>query len=167
MSSGYDEISDFDNYGSYGHKFEPGCIVRADGSFYEDHITDDEYEPSTLRNGEYSFFYPAENGEKIGTDEYRKYAKRDYQRMVDYNNNHWSYLVLIVETTINTDSGLSDSVSDTIGGVESDGGVDYLKEMVDDLKTGVKSQLSKMGFSDDEINLSVNNAETKKGEMYL
>jgi len=87
--------------------------------------------------------------------------------MVDYNNNHWSYLVLIVETTINTDSGLTDSVFDTIGGVESDGGKNYLKEMIADLKTGFKQQLLKMGFSDEEINQSVDNAETKKGEVYL
>ena len=166
ISSICDEFSDFEQYGTYGKKYRPGCIVRADGSFYEDHLENEEYEPKHIRN-ELSFFYPPDNGEKIGTELYRKYAKEDYSRMNAFNNQHWSYLVLAVETTINTDSGLTDSVFDTIGGVESDGGKNYLKEMIADLKTGFKQQLLKMGFSDEEINQSVDNAETKKGELYL
>ena len=173
ISSEYDEIQDFGMYGTYGNTLKPGCIIRADRTFYEDIPEDNKdddgypiYEVPTIR-GEYSFFYPADNGEKIGTEEYRKYALQEYQRVRDYNNNRWSYLVLMVETFINTDSGLSDSVFDTIGRVESDGGKDYFNEMIDDLKSSVKDQLIKMGFSDEEINLSVDNSENKKGEMYL
>jgi hypothetical protein len=168
ISSTYDEFSvgDFDFYGTYDQKYTEGCIVRADGSFYEDHLEDDDYKPGHIRN-ELSFFHPADNGEKFGTPEYRKYALQDYQRMTDYNNNHWSYLVVKVETKINTDSGLSDGVFETLSSVESDGGKEYFKEIIDDLKSEVKAQLYKMGFSEEEINQSLDNSELKKGECYL
>ena len=166
VSSEYDDMPMDDVYGTYDNKYTEGCIVRSDGSFYEDHLEDEKYEPGHIRN-ELSFFHPADNGEKLGSPEYRKYALRDYERMCDYNDNQWSYLVIRVTTHINTDSGLSGSVSDILSSVESDGGKEYFKEIIDDLKSEVKVQLCKMGFSDDEINQSVDNAETKKGEMYL
>ena len=173
ISSEYDKYPMDDIYGTYGNKLKPGCIIRADGKFYEDIPEDNEdddgypiYEVPKIR-GEYSFFYPSDTGEKIGTSGYRKYALENYKRMCDYQNNHWSYLVIKCETFINTDSGLSDSVFDTLCSVESDGGKEYIKEIIDDLKSNVKGQLEKTGFSKDEINLSIDNSETKKGEMYL
>ena len=166
LSTEDDEYPMDDIYGTYDNKYTEGCIVRADRSFYEDHIEDDEYEPGHIRN-ELSFFHPADNGEKLGSPEYRKYALQDYQRMCDYNDNHWSYLVIRVETKINTDSGLSDSVFETLSSVESDCSKGDMTEIIDDLKTRVKYQLQKMGFSDDEINQSLDNAEKKKGEVYL
>lgn len=166
ISSEYDDMPIDDMYGTYDQKYAEGCIVRADGTFYEDHIDDDDYEPGHIRN-ELSFFHPADNGEKIGSSEYRKCALQDYQRMCDYNNNHWSYLVIVVKTHITTDLGLTDSVTSTLYSVESDGRKDYLKKIIDDLKNDVKAQLKKMGFTYEEINNSVDNAELKKGECYL
>jgi hypothetical protein len=175
ISSEYDDMPMDDIYGTYDQKYTEGCIVRADGTFYEDHIEETNkenddgyplYEVPTIR-GEYSFFHPADNGEKFGTEEYRKYAMQDYQRMVDYNNSEWCYLVLKVETTITTNTGLTDTVFATLCNVESDQGKEELNAIIDELKSEVKDQLCKMGFSYDEINQSVDNAETKKGEMYL
>jgi hypothetical protein len=165
VSSVIDEYADESDYGSFGNKYEPGCIVRADNSFYEDHINDDEYEPGIMRH-EYSFYYPPDNGEDIGTADYKKYAKEDYKRMTDYNNNQWSYLVLKVETSIHSDMGLS-HVFAIIGNIESDYGRDGLNEHISELKAQIRYQLCKMGFSDDEINQSVDNSELKKGECYL
>jgi hypothetical protein len=167
ISSEYDDTPMDDIYGKYGNTLKPGCIIRYEKEFYEDIIDKEDYEIPLLNNGECSFFYPADNGEKIGTDEYKKYALLNYQRMEDYNNNHWSYLIIRCETFVHTDSGLSDGVFDTLSSVESDGEKEYLKEIIDELKNNVKYQLKNMGFSEDEINQSVDNPETKKGEMYL
>jgi len=166
ISSEYDDMAMDDIYGTYGNKYQEGCIIRADGTFYEDHINDDEYEPEAMRH-EFSFFYPSDNGEEMGTPDYRKYALENYQRMTDYNNQHWSYLVIKCETFIHTDSGLSDSVFDTLSSVESDGSEEYLAEIIEDLKSNVKDQLVKMGFSEDEIKTSFDDIQKKKGEMYL
>jgi hypothetical protein len=166
ISSEYDQDGNHDYYGTYGDKYKPGCIVRADDSFYEDHINDDEYEPETMHR-EYSFFYPTDTGEKIGTELYRKYALENYKRVEDLNSNQWCYIGLIAETTVHIDGTLSDTISDALWGIESDSGKDYLNSTIDELKESVKEQLRALGFSDEEINASVDNAETKKGEMYL
>jgi hypothetical protein len=174
ISSEYDETGDHDYYGICGDKYKPGCIVRADQSFYEDHIDIDKedddgyplYEVPTIR-GEYSFFYPADTGEKIGTELYRKYSLENYKRVEALNNGQWGYIGLIVETTVHIDNTLSDTITESLWGIESDSGSEYFNGEIEELKESVKDQLRKMGFSDDEINQSVNNAETKKGEMYL
>jgi hypothetical protein len=166
ISSEYDRDGNHDYYGTYGDKYKPGCIVRADDSFYEDHTSDEEYEPETMPR-EYSFFYPSDTGEKIGTELYRKYSLENYKRVEDLNNSQWCYIGLIVETTVHIDNTLSDTITESLWGIESDSGREYFNGEIEELKESVKAQLSKMGFSDDEINQSVDNPETKKGEMYL
>jgi hypothetical protein len=147
-----------------------------------------EPEYSTYRNGEYSGFKPCNHipfNPKDWAHVSRKdksavikqygslenasyaYAMADYKRMESLNNGHWSYICLTVETTMTTNTGISSVISDSLCGIESDSGDDYFKEIISELKENVKAQLRKMGFSDDEINQSVDNAETKKGEMYL
>ena len=95
------------------------------------------------------------------------YAMSDYNRMESLNNGHWSYICIMVETTVTTNTGMVDTIRESLCGIESDSGKDYINEIISDLKYQVKDQLRKMGFSDDGINASVDNAETKKGEMYL
>jgi hypothetical protein len=165
LSTDYDNVTDDDVYGSYGNEYLPGCIIRSDNTFFEDHIDDDDYEPNTILR-EYSFFYPPDNGEKPGTPDYRKYALQDYKRS-SCQGETWGYLVVKCETQITTDTGMSDMVSDILCGVESDGDKDYFRDIVNDLKSDVKHQLSKFGFTDDEINQSVDNAVKKKGELSL
>jgi hypothetical protein len=90
------------------------------------------------------------------------YALEDCRRLEALNNGHWSYLVLIVETAITTDTGMSDKVWNTIGGVESDGGKEYFNELIRDLKSENKAELLKMGFAEKEIDESLNDAEEKE-----
>ena len=154
----YDHDCDTDDLGTYTEKYQPGCIIRFDKSFYEDHMDDDDYEPVTLRR-EYSFFLPPDNGEVIGSPDYRKYALQYYNEMEDLNNNRWCFIGIIISTTIHTDTGLSDKLVESLGGIENHWDKEsdiYHNEVIDDLKTELKVRLLKFGFSDDEITKTLN-----------
>lgn len=164
LSTDYDNITS-DVYGSYGNEYLPGCIVRSDNTFFEDHIDDEDYEPNTILR-EYSFYYPPDNGEEPGTPNYRKYAIQDYRRLSNLGKT-WSYLVVKCEAHITTDTGMVHTISDILCDVESDDNEERFRDIVNDLQSNVKSKLKKFGFLDEEINQSVDNAVKKKGELYL
>jgi hypothetical protein len=90
------------------------------------------------------------------------YALEDCKRLDRLFAGDWSYIFIKVETFISTDTGLSDSIFNTLSGVESDSGKEYFEEIIQDLKATNKAELLKMGFSSDEIDQSLNNAETKE-----
>ena len=87
------------------------------------------------------------------------YAKQDCERLEDLNNGDWSYITVIVETEITTDTGMSDKIFNTLSGVESDSGDDYINEIIQELKDLNKSELLKMGFTENEIMESLDNAQ--------
>lgn len=159
----YDPDPDTSYLGEYGNEIKPGCIVRIDGTFYED--IPDEWNTSEMKDahyihGEFPYFYPPDNGEKPGTENYRKYALQDYENMESLNNGQWGYIILSVKTHIHTNTGLSDYVQNSLSGIEDhydkDSG-NYKKEVVDDLIDENITELEKMGFSLDEIKKSTDN----------
>lgn len=155
----YDPDPDTSYLGEYSNKYQPGCIIRADGTFYEDHINDEEYEPPEM-NREYSFFIPPDNGEKIGSAEYRKYAIQDYELMEGLNNNQWTFIILTVKTHITTNTGLSDTIQNSLCGIADHWDKesrDHKEEVIRDLIGENKTELLKMGFSEDEIKESLDN----------
>lgn len=150
--------------GEYGDKLKPGCIIRADRTFYEDmpdYDDNPDYEVPEM-NRVCSFFYPPDNGEKIGTPDYKKYALQDYEMMEDLNNNQWGYISIVVKTFIKTDMGLSDEIISSLCGIEDHWDKDseeYINALISDLKSENKAELLKMGFSAPEIDESLNNAD--------
>lgn len=86
------------------------------------------------------------------------YAKEDCMRIEKLCAGYWSYVSVVVETTITTDTGMSDKVYNSLSGIESDSGTDYFDEIIRDLKAENKTELLKMGFSESEIDQSLNNA---------
>jgi hypothetical protein len=160
----YDDTPDTSNYGKYTEKYQPGCIIRRNRTFYEDHIDDDDYDPPRM-NREYSFFQPYASGEKIESSEYRKYALQDYEAMESLNNQQWTYICLDVKTFIHTDSGLSDHVQNSLCSIEDHWDKEsreYKEEVVRDLISENIVELSKMGFSMDEIKKSTDNPKYPK-----
>lgn len=165
----YDADSSY--LGEYGDKLKPGCIIRYDKEFYEDIIDNEDYEVVKL-NREYSFFYPPDNGEKIGTPDYKKYALQDYQNMEDLNNSQWGYIGITIKTEIVANipnpkdktkyTEMSDKIISSLYGIEdhwNKDNNDYIKTVIEDLKEEQKDQLLKMGFSEEEIKESFDNAE--------
>lgn len=87
------------------------------------------------------------------------YAIEDCRRLEALNNGDWVFMTVSVSTHITTDTGISDRVWNTLSGIESDSGKEYLGEIIRDLKAENKAELLKMGFSEKEIDESLNNAE--------
>ena len=155
----FDDVADTSYLGEYGVKLKPGCIIRTLDKFYEDLEEDEEIPRTNDRSCEY--FYPPENGEKIGTEEYKKYALQDYKMMEDLNNGQWAHIGIIVSTTVNTDMNVSSEISESLWGIEDHGNTDsreYHQTIIEDLKSSVKSQLLDMGFNESEIVESFNNS---------
>jgi hypothetical protein len=144
--------------GEYGGKLKPGCIIRSLNKFYED-LDDDENIPNIPR--EYNFYYPPDNGEKIGSPEYKKYAIQDYENMEALSNNQWSFIGIVVKTEIKTDVGISDNITSSLWGIEdhwNKDSSDYHKSVIEDLKDEQKGALLEMGFTNNEIEDSLCNA---------
>lgn len=157
--SDYD--ADLSYLGEYGSKVKPGCIIRADETFIEDHADDEDYEIPGMGNREYSFFYPFCGGEEPSAPDYQKYALQDYKQMEDYNNGQWSMIGITVSTTITTDTGLTDKIVNSLWGIEDRWDKDsreYIQGEIENLKGENKVELLKMGFSESEIDQSLNNA---------
>lgn len=142
--------------GEYSDSAKPGSIIRQTGEFIED-LPEDEPYPEKGR--EYRFFHPYAAGEKIGSDDYRQYAKRDFDRMESLNRGQWCFIGIEVATEVLTDIGISDIIRESLWGIESDSDQEYLDAEILNLKTEIRHRLQKLGFSKKEIDASLNNAE--------
>lgn len=165
-----DDFSEsYNDLGKYTNEIGPGIIIREYDEFYEripvemerndDGTFYGKKDPLIHRynNNEYPAFKPYAGGEKIGTKNYYKYGMADYDRMESYNNCNWCYIGIIIKTEVTTDIGLSSDITESLFGIESDC-TDYHKTVIEDLKHEVKYQLLKMGFNENEIDLSLDNA---------
>ncbi len=91
-------------------------------------------------------------------------------RRKEYEAGHFGFIGIIVRTElighIDQNPGkyfeISDNVITSLWGIESDSGKDHIEEIISDLKSENKAELLKMGFSSDEIDQSLNTAETKE-----
>lgn len=173
-----DDNPDLSFYGEYTDKIEKGVIIREHDEFYEKIKTGMERdsdgtfyrkaEPEYSRyyHGEYTGFKPYAGGENVGTKEYYQYGKAEYDRMESYNNGHWCMIGIIVKTDIKSEGiGYTNEkyqpleVFNSLWGIESDSGDKYFDEIISDLKAENKAELLKLGFSESEIDESLNNAE--------
>ena len=89
------------------------------------------------------------------------YAIEDCKRLEKLGDT-WSYIVVSVKTVITTDTGMHDTICNSLCGIESDSGKECFEEIVRDLKSMNKDDLLKMGFSEKEIDDSLNNAIEKE-----
>lgn len=82
--------------GEYTDNLEAGVIVRGGeypGTFFEE-WPDDTDLPAKGR--EYRGFRPEAAGEKVGTEDYKKYGMQDYKRMEKLNAGYWNFVGIIV-----------------------------------------------------------------------
>ena len=91
-------------------------------------------------------------------------------RRKEYESGQFGFIGIIVRTElighINTNPGkyfeMSDRVITSLWGIESDSGNDHTDEIIRDLKSENKAELLKMGFTETEIDQSLNTAEIKE-----
>ena len=146
-----DTSPDFTYMGEYTDKLGPGVIVRAHNEFWEK-LPDETEMPEKGR--EYRAFKPYAGGEKVGTQEYYKYGKQDYERMESYNRQDWAFIGIVAKATVRFTT--SEDVtgitrvhhfsSGGLWGIESDSDESYLKELAQGQLTDLRAVLDAFGI---------------------
>lgn len=142
----YDPYPDFSDLGEYTSDWGPGCINCATDEFY-DHIetlaeliVDEEERDAFLYDAipatnhrSHTCFRPYAGGEPPGTPDFYTAGRQDYERMEAYERNEWSYQCVSVRITFEDEDGDEEEVETScLGGVESDSGDAYFRELAAD-----------------------------------
>jgi hypothetical protein len=150
----YDDNSDTSFFGECSDVVKPGCIIRSSRMFIED-LPDDEHLPEKGR--EYRFFHPSDSGETVGSDNYRKYALQNYDRMEQLNNGYFHYIGISAEAKVLTSYDGKNWLINTLSsgglwGIESDSDSEYINEVQSEQLSELKDVLIEYGFTEQEIN---------------
>jgi len=147
-----------DHYGRYSNKPEEGCIDRKRLGLAGIH--------------EYRYFIPADNGWDGATEDQveksfqnitgrqdpsvsidikrafvkRHWAKRDLQRMEDYNKGLWGCVGIIAKARVRVCETLQWITSGGLWGIESDDDSGYFKEIAEEQVRQLNEVLSELGF---------------------
>lgn len=105
-------------------------------------------ERGDMRRGEWRYFNGVtENYAGCTPEEIRQYVRQDYERMEDYNNQGWCYMLTHAEAYIDV-AGITQRIkSGYCGGTESDSGDEVFEELKADSLAELKGQLKALGFS--------------------
>ena len=156
-----DDCPDFSTLGEYTDKQEPWYLIAVGehkGKFIAELGEDDEL-PEKGRN--YRYFAPAENGETPGSEDYKKYARQDFERMEAYNRQEWGYVGVIAKARIVSPQNVIQTIhSGGLWGIESDAG-DYFKEVENDQLHSLKQELLALGFKKRAIEYAFKNVSRK------
>jgi hypothetical protein len=79
------------------------------------------------------------------------HARQDYERMESLNKGNWCFLHVRAEAEININSVIETISSGGLGGIESDSGEDYLKEIEKEELTNLTEVLKELGFKESQI----------------
>lgn len=147
-----DDHADTSYLGEYTDDLEPGVIIRATRTFYED-MTEDEHDaiPFNPRWAEDRGFRPYAGGEPVGTDAYRANGLQDFERMERLNRGDWCYTGIRATAHFRISQGAGCWIEHNIStpglwGVESDCGKDYLAEIAAEECAQLRSDLIELGF---------------------
>jgi len=159
-----DYYADTSMLGEFTDEFEPGYIVRGNHPVFVEDWPEEADRPHKGR--EYRCFIPPDNGEEIGTPDYRKYALEDYERMEAYQRNEWSYITVCVTTRISAKvdkaTTLENCVNTVLCDVESDCNRVDIDGIIAELKAEHIDRLKEIGFSDEEIAASLDGFEKEE-----
>jgi ASC-1-like (ASCH) protein len=172
-----DYDADTSYLGEYTDKITDNVIVRKYEKFYQD-LTEEELEEIPERSNEYRGFKPPIRNYTITSDnpdeETKKYCLQDYQVFEDLNNQQWGYCAIVVKTEViaqipSTENSkgyteMTDNTVSSLYGIEDHWDKDsklYIESTIEDLKKESTQELLKMGFSEKEIDDSLNNAIEK------
>jgi hypothetical protein len=151
-----DTSPDVSFIGEYIDQEELWAISRKHGK-YVANLTKEERREVQSQGREYRFFRPYAAGEKVGSKDYKKYGKRDYERMESLNNGDWCFMGVWAEAYIQTHKGgiIQTVRSCGLWGIESDGGDDYMRSIMGEEVTSIKDELLRLGFSAEEIDKAI------------
>ena len=158
-----DYNADDSELGEFTDTPAPGHIVRGNHPvFVEDWPENLEF---PTRRHEYIFFIPPDSGNEIGTEDYRKCALQDYQRMEAYQRGEWGYIGISVASWVGIETNnitvLADNIVSSLFQIESDCQQMDLDEVVDELKEEQRKRLQMADFTDEEIDVSFSTCDWK------
>jgi hypothetical protein len=108
-----------------------------------------------MDRNEYRYFNPYPNPFDGKTQAEKKelalQAKQNYKRMESLKNGNWFFLHIRAEAEININSVIETISSGGLGGIESDSGEDYLKEIEKEELTNLTEVLKELGFKESQI----------------
>jgi hypothetical protein len=91
------------------------------------------------------------------------YAYEDCERLVKYQRGDWYMISIRVEAIISVSEDgehwANYALYESLGGIESDSGDEYIDETKKELLDEMKSQLLEWGFTNEEIDEAMENAE--------
>jgi hypothetical protein len=145
-----DECPDFSYLGEYNNWGNDWDICCHCGEYVHNHLEDCPRSTRSL-----NFFTPYAGGEPQGSETYKEYGKRDFERMEDYNNNGWSFIGIKAVATVSYSIGNGDRQLETLEsgglwGVESDSG-EYLNEVAADELLYLKGHIAQFGVDVSEF----------------
>lgn len=136
-----------------------------------DEITDCDCGGHNVSSCEYRYFNPSFNyvtkddtpADGLTPEDVRKYVQQDYERMESLNDQSWCYLGIFAEAEVLTNAGSMSTVqritSGGLWGVESDSDRAYLESVAQEELSGLKSELSAIGFSSRAISKAFQSIE--------
>ena len=157
-----DDFEDFSTLGEYTDEMEPGYIFRGNRPVFVEDWPEDTERPDKGR--EWRCFIPPDNGEEIGTADYRKYALEDYERMEAFQRGEWTYITIYVSSVITANIGgdgdfLTNTICSSLSGIENDCDQMDIDGTIAELKAEQYASLKKIGFSEEEIEKSFSGCE--------
>jgi hypothetical protein len=136
-----DECPDTSWLGEYSNK-------RARFSFDRKALND-------MERGEYQYFNPYVNPFNGKTQaekkELARQARQDYERMESLNRGHWYFIHIRAEAKIVINNVIEKISSGGLGGIESDSGEEYFKEIEKEELTNLTSILKELGFKESQF----------------
>lgn len=101
---------------------------------------------------EHRFFVPYAGGETPGGKEWRKYARKDFDRMQSYNRGNWCYVGIMAqaEVTLPGSTVIQRITSGELWGIESDCEED-LEEFAREELAALREELTAAGFGKRQI----------------
>lgn len=92
------------------------------------------------------------------------YCCEDVCRMESLQRGDWCFLWIRTQAEVVSESGKTHTIrGGSIGGVESDSGKDYIKELQEECLVELRNELEAFGFTERQVTLAINKAEYKDG----
>jgi len=136
-----DKFADLSYLGKFGDEWKKYAIDRK--------------QRGTWNRGEYRYFYPACAPMKFMTSKEKhaawKDCERDFERMERYERGDWTLIEIGAVARIEIRGGIEEVTSGCVGGVESDSGEDYIRDIKLEQLEELKSILKEIGFTTEEI----------------
>lgn len=151
-----DYDADLSYIGKYTDELTDGVIVREFGEFYED-LTEEQKEDIPEYSREMRGFKPVGGGEPVGSADYKKYGKQDYELMQKIERGDVSFIGIKAEAEILVslnDHWITQSISS--GGlwgidVDSSEETEYIKEIQQEQLSELLDISKALGFTEEQF----------------